>query len=118
MWCVFLLQEYRCTERTVTTGRGGVKSVYSLPHIGTGPNSAEHVRALNSLKDNEEGNGAINNYGHKCLGETICKLFERHTQPQLSSYNQTRSFHQDHGHWSDAKKEGPDTSKKHKQMVE
>lgn len=112
--CVFLLQEYSCTERTVSTDGGVLKSVYSFPHIGT-LNSAEHVRAL---KDNAEGNGVINNnYSHKCLGKTRCKLFRGLIQPQLPSYSQTCSFHQDHWLWSDAKKEGPDTSNKHKQTV-
>lgn len=114
---VFLLQENSCTERTVSTDRGDVKSIYSFPHIGTGLNSAEYVRALNALKDRAEGTGAINSYGHKCLGKTKCKLFQGYTQPQLPCYNQSRSFHQNHWHWCDAKNEGPETFKKHKQMV-
>ncbi|KAK3538332.1 hypothetical protein QTP70_035219 [Hemibagrus guttatus] len=110
-------QENSYAERTVSTDRGVVKSIYSYPHIGTGLNSAEHVRALNARKDDAEGNGAINTYSHKCWGKTRCKLFQGYTQSQLPCYNQTRSFHQNHWHWCDAKKEGPDTSKKHKQML-
>lgn len=124
-WCklcgVFLLQDYSCTERSVSADRGGVKSIYSFPCIGTEWNSAECVRALNTLnalKDKAEGNGAINNYSHKCLGKPRCKLFQKLKQPQLPSYSQTCSFHQDHWCWSDAKKEGPDSSNKHKQMVQ
>ncbi|XP_060790490.1 atypical kinase COQ8A, mitochondrial isoform X2 [Neoarius graeffei] len=110
-------QDYNCTERTASTERGVLKSIYSFPHIGTGLNNAERIRALNALRDNAEGNGAINNYRHKCLEKTRCKLFQGLPQQQLPSYCQSCSFHQDHWCWSDAKKEGPDTSKKHKQML-
>lgn len=118
MWCVFLLQMYSCTERTASTVKGVLKSIYSFPHIGTGTNITKHIRVLHALKDNAEGNGVINIYSHKCLGKTRCKLFRGLTQPHLPSYSQSCSFHQDHWLWSDAKKEGPDTSKKHKQMVQ
>lgn len=114
------LQEYSCTGRTVSTDTGGKKSIFSFPYIITGLHSTMHVRAyyaLYVLKDNAEDNGTINEYSHSCLSKTRCKLFRGYIQPNLPSYSQTRSFHQDHWHWSDAKKEGPDTSKKHKQMV-
>lgn len=118
---VFLLQDYSCIERTVSADRSVLKSVYSFPYIGTGLNIAQRVRALNglnALKVSAEGNGAINIYSHKCLGKTRCKFFRWLTQPQLPSYSQACSFHQDHWRWSDAKKEGPDISSKHKQMVQ
>ncbi|XP_017331776.1 atypical kinase COQ8A, mitochondrial [Ictalurus punctatus] len=110
-------QMYSCTERTASTVKGVLKSIYSFPHIGTGTNITKHIRVLHALKDNAEGNGVINIYSHKCLGKTRCKLFRGLTQPHLPSYSQSCSFHQDHWLWSDAKKEGPDTSKKHKQML-
>ncbi|XP_053488547.1 atypical kinase COQ8A, mitochondrial [Ictalurus furcatus] len=110
-------QMYSCTERTASTVKGVLKSIYSFPHIGTGTNITKHIRVLHALKDNAEGNGVINIYSHKCLGKTRCKLFRGLTQPHLPNYSQSCSFHQDHLLWSDAKKEGPDTSKKHKQML-
>lgn len=116
---MFLLQEYSRPERTFSTYRAISKSIYSSPRFA-GPKSAEHVRALNSLnvlKDGAKGNEAINNYSNKCWEINGYKLLRGLTQSLLPGYSQTRSFHQDHCHWSDAKKEGPDTSKKHKQMV-
>ncbi|KAF4084198.1 hypothetical protein AMELA_G00125720 [Ameiurus melas] len=110
-------QMYSCTERTASTVKSGLKSIYSFPHIGTGTYSTKHIRVLHALKDNAEGNGAISIYSHKCLGKTRCRLFRGLTQPHLPSYSQTCSFHQDNWRWSDTKKEGPDTFKKHKQML-
>lgn len=116
---MFLSQEYRCTERTVSD-RGVLKLLYSFPHIGTGLNSAEYVRtfyALNALKHDGGCHRAVNNYSHKCVGKTRCKLFQGLSQAQLPGYRQTCSFHQDHWRWSEDKKDGPDASKKHKQTV-
>lgn len=115
---VLFLQEYTCTEGIVSSDRVVLKSIYSFPHIGTGLNSAECVRALNALKDNAEGSGVINSYSRKCLGKTACKLFQGLKPPQLPGISQACSFHQDRCCWSDAKKEGSDTSNKHKQMVQ
>ncbi|XP_053365882.1 atypical kinase COQ8A, mitochondrial [Clarias gariepinus] len=112
-------QEYRCTERTVSD-RGVLKLLYSFPHIGTGLNSAEYVRtfyALNALKHDGGCHRAVNNYSHKCVGKTRCKLFQGPSQAQLPGYRQTCSFHQDHWRWSEDKKDGPDASKKHKQTL-
>ncbi|TSO25147.1 Atypical kinase COQ8A, mitochondrial [Bagarius yarrelli] len=98
-------QDYSCPESTFSTDRGIIKSIYTFPHF-MGTKNDEYVR-----------NMSISNYSHKCLGRKRYKLLQGLTQSVLPSYSQTHSFHQDQCHWNDSKKEGADTSHKHKQML-